>query len=77
MTSRPLLLMPQEAIMSLLAHLRLLGRHRRDVMIGGIYWRYCGHRSHRWGIPCWRWFFYDGYCFRHNSTCYTDCPENR
>lgn len=58
----------------LLAHVALIGRHRRTAVIGGLHWRYCSHRSHRLGLPCWRWFIHDGYCARHNSTCWGDCP---
>ena len=58
-----------------LAHLRLFGRHHRTVVIGGLHWRYCHHRSHRAGLPCWRWRIYDGQCPRHNSSCYHACPQ--
>lgn len=60
---------------TLLAHLRLLGRHGKTAVVFGLYWRYCLHRSHRWNLPCWRWSVYDSYCGPHNHTCYTDCPE--
>lgn len=60
---------------ALLAHLRLAGRHRRTVAVGGYYWKYCVHRSHRLALPCWRWFAADGYCARHNASCWAACPE--
>lgn len=56
-----------------LAHLALLGRHRRTTIIGGLHWRYCAHRSHQLRIPCWRWHAYDGYCPTHNNTCWAEC----
>lgn len=55
-----------------LAHLRLLGRHGRSVMAGGWHWQYCLHRSHRLGLPCWRWHLYDGFCLCHNRTCWDE-----
>lgn len=60
---------------ALIAHLRLHGRHRRQVTIGGLSWKYCVHRSHRLSLWCWRFFVYDGYCDRHNESCYYRCPE--
>lgn len=59
----------------LLAHVRLFGRHRRTVVVGGYHWRYCHHRSHRLSLPCWRWFIYDGYCARHNDSCWGSCRK--
>lgn len=60
---------------ALLAHVRLAGRHHRTVAVGGYHWKYCAHRSHRLALPCWRWFRHDGYCTRHNTSCWTACPE--
>lgn len=58
-----------------LAHLALFGRHRRTVVVCGLHWRYCVHRSHRRRrLSCWRWAVYDGYCAQHNESCYTECP---
>lgn len=34
--------------------------------------RRCGHRSHQLGLPCLRRRTYDGYCGKHNVTCYDD-----
>ncbi|MDX2550159.1 hypothetical protein [Streptomyces stelliscabiei] len=34
----------------------------------------CNHRSHRLRLRCWRWFVYDGYCARHNDSCWGQCP---
>src|SRR5688572_11559598 len=31
---------------------------------------FCRHRSHRLNLPCWRWFTYDGFCAKHNNTCW-------
>jgi hypothetical protein len=62
-----------ELMAGALAHIRLLGRHQRSVWVGGYYWFYCLHRSHRWGLPCWRWFVYDAMCAKHNGSCYTGC----
>jgi hypothetical protein len=62
-------------VTAVLAHLALLGRHRTTRIIGGYHWRYCAHRSHRMRLPCWRWFIYDGYCARHNASCWSACPE--
>lgn len=36
----------------------------------GGYWRRCGHRSHRLSLRCYRGFTYDGYCGKHNETCF-------
>jgi hypothetical protein len=38
--------------------------HRRG------YWRRCLHRSHKWGLRCQRGLVYDGYCFKHNRSCF-------
>jgi hypothetical protein len=39
------------------------------------YWRRCTHRSHRLGLICWRGFTYDGFCSKHNGSCFNDgCP---
>jgi hypothetical protein len=59
----------------LAAHAVLHGRHRRTAVVGGYHWRYCGHRSHRLRLPCWRWHIHDGYCTRHNLSCWSNCPE--
>ncbi|MEJ8671902.1 hypothetical protein WKI71_36720 [Streptomyces sp. MS1.AVA.1] len=59
----------------LLAHVALLGRHRRTTIVGGYHWQYCGHRSHRRGLPCWRWSQWDGFCVRHNRSCWTYCHK--
>lgn len=59
----------------LLAHLILVGRHGCTVEVGGLTWRYCGHRSHRREQWCWRWSVWDGYCAHHNQTCFNSCPE--
>lgn len=56
------------------AHVALLGHHRKTAIVGGYHWRYCTHRSHRLGLPCWRWFIHDGYCRKHNTTCWSHCP---
>jgi hypothetical protein len=37
------------------------------------YWRRCEHRSHRLGLRCYRGFTYDGYCSKHNGTCFNGC----
>lgn len=34
----------------------------------------CGHRSHRARLPCLRYWTYDAYCAKHNTTCLTTCP---
>ena len=34
------------------------------------YWRLCGHRSHRLRLRCYRGFTYDGYCGKHNASCF-------
>jgi len=58
----------------LIARLRLFGRHRRTVVVGGLHWRYCSHRSHDRGKQsCWQWAAYDGYCTHHNTTCWGEC----
>lgn len=56
--------------MSLLVRIMLLGRRDRKVVVGGLHWRYCLHRSHRSNLKCWRWADYDGLCVRHNRTCW-------
>ncbi|GAA2107796.1 hypothetical protein [Streptomyces synnematoformans] len=61
-------------LLELLAHLLLAGRHGRSVAVGGLHWRYCGHRSHRRGLRCWRWQVYDGHCPLHNRSCIHSCP---
>lgn len=58
----------------LLAHLWLFGRHGLTAWIDGFYWRYCAHRSHRWRLKCWRWEWHDGYCGKHNGSCWGECP---
>lgn len=60
----------------LLAHLALLGRHRRETVIGGYHWSYCNHRSHALGLACWRWKNHHGYCPTHNESCWEACPED-
>ncbi|MFJ2004758.1 hypothetical protein [Streptomyces chartreusis] len=65
----------RRAFNRVIAHLRLLGRHRTTVVVGGYHWQYCCHRSHRLRLPCWRWFIHDGYCRCHNGTCWSNCPE--
>lgn len=35
----------------------------------------CVHVSHRLWLPCWRARIYDGYCPRHNRTCFSHCTE--
>lgn len=60
----------------LAAHAALAGRHHTTVVIGGLHWRYCGHRSHRLRLRCWRWHIHDGYCARHNASCWSNCPED-
>lgn len=32
----------------------------------------CIHLSHRLRLPCLRWLAYDGYCQKHNATCFND-----
>lgn len=32
----------------------------------------CAHKSHRLRLPCFRSMTYDGYCGKHNSTCFAD-----
>lgn len=61
----------------LLAHLLLFGRHGRSVVVLGCHYRYCGHRSHRRGRRCWRWHNYDGYCLKHNATCWDVCTDDK
>lgn len=34
------------------------------------YYRRCLHRSHRLRLRCYRGFVYDGFCYRHNETCF-------
>lgn len=60
-----------------LAAAALIGRHQATVTVGGYRWRYCAHRSHRHRLRCWRWAAWDGYCTRHNTTCWDICEENR
>ena len=36
---------------------------------------HCLHISHGWwGWFCWRLATYDGYCAKHNRTCFHACP---
>lgn len=37
----------------------------------------CLHQSHRWMLSCWRWRTYDGFCAKHNRTCYIRCHQGR
>jgi hypothetical protein len=60
-------------MIDLIARLLLLLRRRRPFILAGIYWCYCSHRSHDRGLRCYRWTAYDGYCTRHNATCYFSC----
>lgn len=46
---------------------KALRRYRRG------YFRLCSHRSHRLRLPCFRGFVSDGYCARHNDTCFHTC----
>ncbi|MFJ2007040.1 hypothetical protein [Streptomyces chartreusis] len=62
-------------IAKLLAHLALFSRHRHTVIVGGYHWGYCSHRSHRLRLPCWRFSRWDGYCTRHNNSCWGYCGE--
>lgn len=34
------------------------------------YYRRCYHRSHRLRLRCYRGMTYDGYCSKHNGTCF-------
>jgi hypothetical protein len=43
--------------------------------VAGGYYRLCGHRSHRWGLPCFRGFFMDGLCGHHWDRCYQGCAR--
>lgn len=47
---------------------RSWGTFRRRVLMQ------CGHRSHRLHLPCLRYWTYDGYCGKHNTTCLMTCP---
>lgn len=51
-------------------------RRRKPFMMFGVYWTFCCHRSHHRRLRCWRWFQYDGYCARHNRTCYSACKTD-
>lgn len=57
--------------MGILARLSLLWRHNREVVLFGFHWKYCNHRSHVLNLRCWRWFNYDGFCVKHNGTCWS------
>jgi hypothetical protein len=35
----------------------------------------CRHRSHRARLRCCRYWLMDGYCGKHNLTCYLGCDE--
>ncbi len=61
----------------LLAHLLLRGRHSTQMVVGGLYWGYCLHQSHRLRLSCWRWEWYDGYCGKHNGDCWGNCPTEK
>lgn len=37
------------------------------------YRRRCHHRSHVLRLPCFRAFVWDGYCFKHNDSCWMEC----
>lgn len=63
-------------LLELLAHLTLLGRHRKTVRLNSLTWEYCLHRSHGIQLPCWRWSEYDGQCGKHNTTCFHACPPD-
>jgi uncharacterized protein (DUF433 family) len=43
----------------------------------GGYYRLCSHRSHHLGLPCVRWWWYDGYCSKHLDTCFHACGPSR
>lgn len=64
------------AVKAFLAFPIAVVRRRKPFYLGGLYWAFCGHRSHRYGLRCWRWFCYDGYCSKHNVTCYGGCPPH-
>lgn len=59
----------------LIARLLLFGRHYTTVVVGGVHWRYCSHRTHGRGRRCWNWMVYDGYCTEHNNSCWSACSE--
>ncbi len=68
-------------MITLIARLKLRGRRNKTVYVGGLFWRLCNHRSHGWGFKCRRWHVYDGFCARHNMSCFSGCahipiPEN-
>lgn len=39
------------------------------------YARRCRHRSHRFGLRCWRQFISYEYCIRHNGSCWYSCDK--
>lgn len=43
----------------------------------GGYYRLCSHRSHHVALPCFRWWWYDGYCSEHLDTCFHACGPSR
>lgn len=61
----------------LIAHIRLAARHSKSVWVNGMRWEYCCHRSHYYGFTCWTWSDYDGFCARHNRSCYTECETDK
>lgn len=61
----------------LLAHLALLGRHKRETVVFGLPYRYCDHRSHQRGRRCWRWQNWDGYCWKHYASCWDVCTDDK
>jgi len=65
-----------QAATTTLAFLTCFARRRRPFMFNGVWWSFCAHRSHRVGARCWRWFVYDGYCHKHNGSCYGGCKTH-
>jgi len=58
--------------MGVLARLILGWRHHKTIVLFGLNWRYCSHRSHRWNMPCWKWMAVDGFCAKHTLRCWGD-----
>jgi hypothetical protein len=56
--------------MGAVARMVLGWRHHKEVVLFGLYWKYCGHRSHRWNLPCWSWSTVDGHCAKHTLRCW-------
>lgn len=60
--------------MAIARRLRRLNCNLRDLVFREAR---CMHISHRFGTPlCVRYYVYDGYCWKHNRSCFNSCEDD-